>query len=677
MSSGREAYRTVTLLRPRLSLDLMTASPPLGPTSGHPFPEEIQTCIHQYLVLQDRLTAGYVCALWRRASLSTITGICLVGGPLQLAEAPFDCAVRVPVVIERHLHFLCTRFHCLQVLDLQAPTEPQVDFAAALTHCPALHTLKMSNGAARDYAVLLALCALPRPHTMRCLDLEFPNVPLGSDVQDRGGMLFRGLRAQGLTLQFLRLKEYHRVPMPAPEQIRALCPCLGRVTVSEMEDTVVGSAAGWLSERPGGRLGGLLADMGWQCARVELASMTPQDWAALGSPKLRTLQHLDAGGGLGPAAAGDDDPEPGDQADVAAVFRHNPGLRFANLGFYDHQVATLCPFATRLTHVFWFGLEFAEATWEVMGRELVALEQMRSLDCHGLGDCHMAAWGRGMAAAGGRARPLRLVDHWYSAVSPLAVARHILPHCPALEFIRVHDAWTDAALQAWAGARALRHVEVSCRPRDVTTAGLRALLSGPAAARLQSLTLESPKEDLVLDDETVGLLAHKCRGLAFLTIGCVTGVSAEGWEALQGLRGTLRHVSIGSDTIPPDLPALLVQDFPLPPEPDTPNKRQARDALSRVQARAAAEEREAAQRQVAAEARARGHRFVELHWAEVEADAKLSAILPALKRLLLAEEAAVENWREVWQGVVERAKEMARGCRPHCLTEASSSSGSL
>ena len=52
-------------------------------------------------------------------------------------------------------------------------------------------------------------------------------------------------------------------------------------------------------------------------------------------------------------------------------------------------------------------------------------------------------------ASGSHPRPLRIVDLQFSA-SPLAMAQHVLPYCPAIECFQVSGSWTDAALRAWA-----------------------------------------------------------------------------------------------------------------------------------------------------------------------------------------------------------------------------------
>ena len=542
------------------------------------------------------------------------------------------------------------------MLDLRAPIEPQAAFAAALAHCTALHTLRVTNVATRGPEVFQALCALPRPHMLQCLDLEIPPCPCACPLYPatEGELLSKALLAQGRSLQFIRLRIRTDRPLtpPTPDQFRALCPRIPRINVNVERNRVTGSSTGWLFTPFPGSIGPMLCDMGWQCTVVQCYDMTPDDWDALGSPQLQTLQHLEAQGDL---SYTDDDTDPSDLVDVAAVFRHNTGIKFADLtDFYNHQVVSLCPFAHSLTRVFWCDQEFSETTWEVMGRELVALEHIQTSQCSWLRDTHIAAWGRGLAS-GSHPRPLRIVDLEHSAACPLAVAQHVLPYCPAIECFRFSCAWTDAALRAWA-CSALRHIDVTAySPQQVTAAGLKALLSGPVATTLQSLHVANYglQGVLVLDDETVRLLANNCRRLKFLTIGCVTGVSAEGWAALRAFSGALRCLSIGSDTVPHDLPSLLVRDFPLPRDPDTPNKCQARAA------------------------REKGRQFAESHWDPVETDSKLSAILPATKRLLETENpepwAQMEGlrrtekkvWRktqreEFWRGVVECVKELVR-----------------
>ena len=666
--------------------------------------------ILQHLTLQERLAMGYVSRLWREASLGSITAVCLSGSPFT-PDAPWDCTVRVPAVTASQLQFVCARLPRLEVLDLRAPIEPQAALAAALAHCTALHTLRVTEDAlhtlrvtedaARDLEVFQALCALPRPHMLQCLVLEFltcPDVPVHHTAA--GELLSKALLAQGMSLQFIRLFTNQLLTMPTADQFRALCPRITHIDVTE--EGFDGSSTGWLFGSFPGLIGGMLCDMGWQCTGVQCSDMTPDDWHALGSPKLQTLQHLDAQGGL--SYTSDDDPDPSDLVDVAAVFRHNTGIKVANLSFYNHQVVSLCPFAHSLTRVFWFDLKFSETTWEVMGRELVALEHMQTY-CDDLGDMEIAAWGRGMAS-GSHPRPLRIVDLQFSA-SPLAMAQHVLPYCPGIECFWVGGSWTDAALRAWA-CSALQHIEVTASSsQQVTAAGLKALLSGPVAATLQSLAIDTQhrylaidaqEEYLVLDDELVRLLANNCRRLKFLTIGCVTGVSTEGWAALRAFSSALRYLSIGSDTVPHDLPSLLVRDFPLPPDPDTPNKRQARAAQKKAAQKKAAkaaekvkraaqkrEQREAVLRRLAAEARNCGRQFADSHWDQVGTDSKLSAILPAMKRLLRTENPEPWGWRrmekqvwrktrkEVWRGAVERVKELVRDGRPQCFTEASSS----
>ena len=178
------------------------------------------------------------------------------------------------------------------------------------------------------------------------------------------------------------------------------------------------------------------------------------------------------------------------------MFRHNTGIKDAMLDCYDHQVVSLCPFAHSLTRVSLCTISssvgFSETTWEMMGRELVAMEHMQTYchsslhemgDCDHLGDTQIAAWGRGMAN-GSHPRPLRIAHHEFPAACPLATAQHVLPYCPAIECLRVSGSWTDAALRAWA-CSALRHIEVpDCSSQQVTAAGLKALFSGPVAARL-------------------------------------------------------------------------------------------------------------------------------------------------------------------------------------------------
>ena len=642
--------------------------------------------ILQHLTLQERLAMGYVSRLWREASLGSITAVCLSDDPFT-PDAPWDCTVRVPAVTASQLQFVCARLPRLEVLDLRAPIEPQAALAAALAHCTALHTLKVTEDAARDPGIFQALCALPRPHMLQRLDLEIlACTALATPVYQAtaGELVFKGLLAQGGSLQFIRLFGNQPLTMPTPDQLRTLCPRITRINVER--NRVAGSSTGWLFGPFPGLLGGMLCDMGWQCTGVQCSDMTPDDWHALGSPKLQTLQHLDVEEGL--SYTSDDDPDPSDLVDVAAVFRHNTGITFASLKCYNHQVVSLCPFAHSLTRVFWFDLKFSETTWEVMGRELVALEHMQSERCEDLGDTQIAAWGRGMAS-GSHPRPLRIVDFLFSAASPLAMAQHVLPYCPAIECFLVSGSWTDAALRAWA-CSALRDIGVpDCSSQQVTAAGLKALLSGPVAATLQSLAIEdnrytyrhvdAQEEYLVLDDEVVRLLADNCRRLKFLTIGCVTGVSTEGWAALTAFNGALQYLSIGSDTVPHDLPSLLVRDFPLPPDPDTPNKRQARAAQKKAAkkaAKAAAKAKRAALRQLPADPRNCGRQFAESHWDQVGTDSKLSAILPAMNRLLRTENpepwAQMEGWRrtekqvwrkarkEVWRGAVERVKELVR-----------------
>ena len=201
-----------------------------------------------------------------------------------------------------------------------------------------------------------------------------------------GELLSKALLAQERSLQFIRLFTNQPLPMPTADQFRAMCLYITHINVTEKG--CGGSSTGRLFGPFPGLLGRMLCDTGWQCTGVEHDAMAPDDWDALGSPQLQTLQHLDAQGGL--SYTSDDDPDPSDLVDVAAVFRHNTGIKVANLSFYNHQVVSLCPFAHSLTRVFCFFVQFSQTTWEVMGRELVALEHVHTY-CDDLGDTHIAA----------------------------------------------------------------------------------------------------------------------------------------------------------------------------------------------------------------------------------------------------------------------------------------------
>lgn len=270
---------------------------------------------------------------------------------------------------------------------------------------------------------------------------------------------------------------------------------------------------------------------------------TNKTWAQLSSPSITGLTSLAVFGGLTLETYVDDDtlddPPITHQTDIVEVFKNNPKIKFCNLCYYDHQLQTIAPYLKNLTSLFWFAQDLTLETWKILGRELTALQVMRTLDCHRTDDTHMRAWVSEMPAGS----ELLTIEHRYSSVTPLCVAQDIAPHCPKLRNMNCDHKWTDEALYAWAKCpNKLYQVEFHEWETVSTEAVLEFIKGG--GSELCKINFARVME---LSDDFILTLVTHCRELAHLEIETANGVTKEGWEALKQL-APFKSVCIGADT---------------------------------------------------------------------------------------------------------------------------------
>lgn len=284
-----------------------------------------------------------------------------------------------------------------------------------------------------------------------------------------------------------------------------------------------------------------------QMTHCFISGATNHTWAELSHPSINNLRSLAVFGGITKDNFIDngtfgDVPDYG-QVEIVDIFKNNPNLKYCDFSLYNHQLQTIAPFCKNLTTVCWVAMEFSLETWRILGRELISLHTIKSVDCGRLSDPFIQAWVSEMPADS----QIRTVEHRYSNVSPLAIARDVAPKCPKLCHLRTDGVrWKDECLYAWADCpRRLFELEVFVFQDDmISWTGLLAYIE-QAGSELRRLRVTAT---LALSDSFIQLLVEHCPHLASIEIDGVTGVTSDGWEALRIL-APWRDIKIGSDTL--------------------------------------------------------------------------------------------------------------------------------
>lgn len=260
---------------------------------------------------------------------------------------------------------------------------------------------------------------------------------------------------------------------------------------------------------------------------------------------------------------------------VTPVIKNNPNIKYINLSFYPRQVDDFAPYLRNLTHLFFFAAKFPHRTWRILGKNLVSLVSLRTLDCHRLDDEDIVAWTSEMNV---KNYALRNLEHLYSDVKHAAIAKHVAPKCPNLEYYHIgHDYWDDESLDTWnSSVKQISLVKLDMKFSHLNPEKLSKFLRKCENLRYLGIGPDHPKIEVGLDDSVIETIATSCTQLHTIDFQYVTNVTEEGWSQLRTLK-PFKTINIGSDTCSQDFQREL-GIFPVEKFNETPTRRAEREA---------------------------------------------------------------------------------------------------